>query len=371
MTTTIIFIAILAVLIFVHELGHFLIAKLFKIRVDAFALGFPPTLWKKKVGETEYKLNAVPFGGYVSIYGENPQAEEDEVASGAVPDTSRSFAHKNRAIQAAVLVAGITFNILFAWVLLSLGYAIGLPASVEGTRYPEQVVDAVLTVTTVKPESPAQGAGILSGDKILFVGTPTEGVEMPTQQEVSNFIATHGENELTLLIMRENVRQAVLVTPALGIIADAPAIGIGMDTIGTLRLSVWQSALEGARFTAVMVRETAVGTFGFLKDAFTGKARFADVSGPVGIAGLVGEAKDLGWGYLITFTAFISVNLAVLNLLPIPALDGGRLLFVAIEAVTRRSIPFKIAGIVNMIGFALLLLLMVVVTYRDIVKLFI
>ena len=162
----IIFLVILAALIFVHELGHFLVAKKTGIRVDEFAIGFPPKIFAWQRGETKYTINLIPFGGFVKIFGENP---DDESISG--PDSTRSFVNKNRGIQAAVLVAGIAFNLIFAWLLISASLSVGLSTSVSG--YEQYAPDAKVLVVSVLPNSPAAKAGLQAGDKIegLSIGT--------------------------------------------------------------------------------------------------------------------------------------------------------------------------------------------------------
>ncbi len=372
MTTAIIFIVILAILVFVHELGHFLAAKAVKARVDKFAIGFPPRIFGKKIGETDYAINLIPFGGYVSIHGEQYDSE-DKVTED--PDAAHSLAHKNRALQAGVFVAGIVMNVLFAWVLLSSGFLWGLPSSVEGTKYADRVENARLIITGVRPESPAQKAGLMSGDEILFLGTKEKGINPIKSDEVSSFIAPHANEEISFLVKRKGEQLTFNAVAEEGIV-DAEegeksrgAVGISIDVVGTLRLPIHLAILEGGRATFVMAKEIVVGMWQFFGQAFRGEADFAAVSGPIGIASVVGEVRELGFAYLITFTAFISINLAVLNLLPFPALDGGRILFVALEAIARRRIPAKVAQTANFVGFALLMLLMLVVTYRDIARL--
>ncbi|MDO8565520.1 MAG: site-2 protease family protein [bacterium] len=238
----IIFLIILSALIIVHELGHFGVAKYFGIRVDEFGLGYPPRAKKlfSWLG-TDFTLNWLPFGGFVKIFGENPT----DLETGFPSD---SFQYKNRGIQAAVLVAGVVCNFLFAWLIIASGFTAGLPTS----------------------------------------------------------------NVFELTAM------------------------------------------------------TAHGLGAFLLDAIVGQADLSNVIGPVGLVVLVDDVSKLGLQYLLSFTALISLNLSVINLLPLPALDGGRLLFVIIESITRRPIPAKFFNALNATGFALLILLMILVTVHDV-----
>lgn len=366
--TIVLFLIILGALIFVHELGHFLSAKKAGIRVDEFALGFPPTLLKKKVGETTYALNLIPFGGYVKIYGEDLTSIPGEPDGPVDADAGRRFTSKSRWTQGLVLVSGVLGNIIFAWLLISVSFLSGIPSSVDG-RYASDVSNPKLTITSTLADTPAGDAGLQSGDVILALTSGERMYSGTDADEASSFIG-ESKGELNLEYVREEITDIVTIIPVEGIVQGKPAIGISLDTIGVVRFGIFRSLYEGALTTWDLLREVTFGLLGFLGQAFTGQADLASVAGPVGIAGLVGEARVLGWVYLLSFTAFISINLAVINLLPIPALDGGRLLFLAIEGIIRRPIPANFTRIVNSTGFILLLLFMAFITYRDIVRLF-
>lgn len=374
--TVILFLIILGALIFVHELGHFISAKKAGIRVDEFALGFPPKITGKKYGETTYNLNLVPFGGYVKIFGEDGDDSTSppfQGGDGGVvidPDYPRRFTSKPKWVQAVVLASGVLGNIVFAWVLMSLSFMTGIPSSVEG-RYAGHVQDAELMIVSVLPDSPAAKAGLRSGDVVMYVEQDggVERIQGENADAVRAFI-TGSDTPLVLGYERGGESDTVTVAPTTGIVEGKRAIGVNLDTIGMVRFNPFRALYEGALMTIDLLREVSVGLLGFLKQAVLGEASLQSVTGPVGIAGLVGEARTLGFVYLLSFTAFISVNLAVINLLPIPALDGGRLLFLGIEAVIRRRIPAKFTRTVNTAGFILLVLFMLFITYRDIVKLF-
>lgn len=396
--TIIIFILILGALVFVHELGHFLVAKAFGIRVDEFALGFPPRLfaWKPKGSETTYALNLLPLGGYVKIFGENP----DE-ASLRGPEKKRSLVNKPKYAQVLVLIAGIMANIVFAWLLISGGFMVGLPVSVSD-RYADAMRDTEVVVREVVPGSPAAAAGFLPGDVLVYLEATPEvpgnvvGIDGHTPKEVlrgsgvtpssvRRLIGFHPDEPISVLVKRLGKTQTetgnafLEVTPrvvatttaSVDVVGSVPraSIGIVMDEVGVLKLPWYRALWEGVFFAKDIVVVTAQQIVHFLGDVFVGEADMSQVSGPVGIAGQVGVARELGFAFLLSFTAFISVNLALLNLVPFPALDGGRILFVCIEAIIRRPIKPIIANWLNGIGFLLLLLLMAVVAYNDIVKL--
>ena len=347
---------VLAVLIFVHELGHFLVARACGIRVDAFALGFGPKLFSWKKGETTYALNLVPFGGYVKIFGENPDAE-----SILGPDSKRSFVHKPKWQQVAVLFAGIFFNFVFAWILISFAFTSGVPASVES--YPDyQLQNPHIAITYVNPSSPAAKVGLKAGDEIVGAAS---------LEEVQTKINASTDKGVDISYKRDGVEATAKVIAEKGIVEGKYAIGIAMDHVGTLKVPFYKAPLEAIKLTWHIIGATFVGLYDLVAGIFTGTANLSQVTGPVGIAGLVGDAAKLGFTYLIMFTAVISINLGVLNLVPFPALDGGRILFVIIEAIIRRPIKPVVANTINTVGFALLILLMIVVTYRDIAKLFV
>lgn len=364
--TIVLFFIILGSLVFVHELGHFLAAKKSGIRVDEFALGFPPKILGKKVGETVYNLNLVPFGGYVKIFGDDADVMSDLAVSEA--DKARSFIAKPRYIQAIVLASGVLGNIVFAWILLSIGFMAGIPSSVDG-RYATDVRDAKLTITTVLPDSPAEKAGLHSGDAITSMTEGSKQFSDSDADQAGDFIAG-SKGTLSVSYARGKESGTVTVEPVVGIVEGKPAIGVALNTVGVVRFGFFRSFYEGLLMTVDLFREVAVGLFGFLKQAILGQASLSAVTGPVGIAGMVGEARVLGIVYLLSFTAFISINLAVINLLPIPALDGGRLLFLAIEGIIRRPISTKFTKVVNTAGFFILIAFMLFITYRDIAKLF-
>jgi regulator of sigma E protease len=363
----ILFILILAFLIFVHELGHFIVAKKSGVRVDEFAIGFPPKIFGWKRGETSYVLNLIPFGGYVKIFGENP--DEDSIAG---PDKSRSFVNAKKWKQALILVAGISFNLIAAWILLSISFMSGLTTSVQDS-YAKYAHDPHVLVTYIQKDSPASKAGIIAGDRIISLQSGQ--ILLATSSlSIASVQKTVGESggiiNLVLQSPTATSSRLVNVEAKEGTVAGKKMLGIGMDMVGTVKLPFFIAFGQGAKLTAYMVKDTAVGLAVFAYDAFRGHGDFSQVTGPVGIVGLVGEAQKLGIIYLLSFTAFISINLAVINLIPFPALDGGRLLFVAIEAVTRRQIPVKVANVLNTIGFLLLILLMVVVSVKDVIRLF-
>lgn len=363
----IIFIIILLVLVLVHEAGHFFTAKRFGIRVDEFGFGFPPKLFGKKIGETEYTFNLLPLGGFVKIFGESP---DEESING--PDAERSFINKAKWKQATVLFAGIFANFLLAWLLFSISFMSGLPTSVGSEPTGYSLSDVHLVVVSVIPKSPAEISGLKSGDKIVSIKSNNFSTTYISPETVKSFVLGSPNKSIEIGYIRGNNTNIniVNVVPTAIIPGGLPAIGISMDQIGIAKLPLFSAVSEGLNLTIFTMKSTAHGLYTLIKEAIQGRGSFAAVTGPVGMVGIVGDAYKFGFVYLLSFAALISVNLGIINLLPFPALDGGRLFFLLIEKVKGSRMNPKIANTANMIGFSILILLMVVITYHDVVKLF-
>lgn len=367
--SALLFFIVLAILVLSHEFGHFLMAKLSGIRVDEFGFGFPPRLFSFKKGETTYSFNLIPFGGFVNILGEN--FTEEFVA---LPDSEkkRALSSKPRSIQALVMVGGVLFNFLLAWFLLSVGLMSGIPVS-AGSFSKDDLGEAKLTILQVLPGKPADLAGIKVGDEITFIamGDKLLQGEYLQAKNVQELISgSAGEEIFFGLKSKEGDPKPIPLTAEKGIIGDKYAIGISMDNVATAQLPFYKAIYEGAILTADMIYEMAVGLSNFVRGIFLGTSSMANISGPVGIAGIVFGAYEMGFVHLLSMIALISINLGVLNLVPFPALDGGRLFFLLIEAIMRRPMKPALANGMNIVGFVLLLFMMAVVTYGDIFKIY-
>lgn len=365
--SVLIFVVVLIVLIVVHEFGHFIAAKLSGMRVDEFGLGYPPrALTLAKAGETRYTLNWIPFGGFVKIYGEDLSTELGTGGSNA-----RAFSSRPRILQALVLIAGIAMNLLFAYALITSALIVGTPQALSQ----DELADArgvELAVAYVLPDSPAFFAGILPGDSIMKAQDSVGQWRAVDPESFSKFVAASGGSVITLGVKRDGVERAIIATPATGVATSDPtryALGVEVATVGIVPRSLSVALTEGAILTWGVIVLTAEGLWHFFYNALTLSADFSQVAGPVGIVGVVGAASLQGVGNFLSLVAIISINLALINLVPVPALDGGRLLFVIIESVIRRPIKPAVARSVNMVGFALLLLLMIAVTTHDVFKL--
>lgn len=358
-----IFFLILFVLVLVHEFGHFVVAKKTGMRVDEFGIGFPPKLFSVKKGETEYSFNVFPIGGFVKILGENLEDMHDDM------DSNRSFSSKGKWQQAAVLVAGVTMNILFAWLLFVIVFTVGTQTLVTE----EDATDSArLVITEVLPESPAFEAGLVRNTVITELSSGDEFISDLSPTTFREFTSIHNDEEIKITYEQDGKEMQVSVTPIAGLIEEdqeRPAIGIALGFVELVSKPLHKALYEGLILTLTSLRDITVGISVLLYNALTFQADFSQVAGPIGIVGLVGEASEFGITTLLMFTAFISLNLAVINLLPFPALDGGRLLFVGIEAIKKSPINPLWVGRLNAVGFLLLILLMVAVTYNDILRL--
>ena len=361
--TILLFILILSALVFVHELGHFLTAKMFGIRVDEFAIGFPPKIigWKK--GETTYAINLIPLGGYVKIFGEDPNEENT-----TGPDSKRSFVNVAKWKQIVILLSGIFMNLIFAWLLITASFNFGLLTAID-EGYKGNAQNISVMVLSVMKDSPGEKAGLKQGDNILSIEAGKIKNTSPNVSDIQKIIA-ESKNNIVINYKRGNATGTVNVMATSGVVEGRKAIGISMSLVGTVKYGFFQSFYEGAKLTIAETKNITKGIYGFIGGAFRGQSGLlAQVAGPVGIAGMVGEASSMGISYLLGFIAMISINLAMLNLVPFPALDGGRVLFVLIEVIIRKKIKPVIANWANSIGFFLLIALMLFITYKDILKL--
>ncbi len=357
------FLAVLFVLVLVHEWGHYITAKKTGMRVDEFAIGFPPRLFSIKKGETEYSFNALPIGGYVRIYGENPDAVTDND-----PDAMRAFGARPKWAQAVVLIAGVTMNVLFAWVLFFTTFLIGVPTAVDETTATKA---ATLYVSDILPSSPLYEV-MPAGVQVTKLATNDAELATLTPSGFSGFVQSAANEEVSITYLKDGNETTVQVTPQAGLIAGDPqkvAVGVSLALIEQQKLNLKDALIESMRSTYNGFIAITVGLGALLSQSIQGTADFSQVAGPIGIVGMVGDAANYGLTALLTFTAMISLNLAVINLLPIPALDGGRLLFVGIEALARKPVNPVWMGRVNLLGFVLLMALMLVVTWNDILKL--
>lgn len=369
MLTVIVFIVILGFLVFVHELGHFVVARRNGIKAEEFGFGFPPRAlgvvkndesgkWEivKGNGEIEskntiYSLNWIPIGGFVRIKGENGTEKKEK----------DSFASKSAWSRIKVLAAGVVMNFVFAWVLFSFGFMFGTPQEVEDLS----VSGAKIMIQQVEQDSPALQMGILAGDVISRNQKDVSGksVRFDSVSDVQNYIAAHGNEEISLLILRGQEKIELRGTPKMENGGKA-RLGVSLAQVATIKYGFFGAFREGF-FEMGNVFLMIGDTFAKL---FAGDKSGIDVTGVVGIAIYTGQVIPLGIAHILRFAAILSINLGIINALPFPALDGGRILFILIEKIKGTPVSQKVENIFHTTGFVLLMALMVVVTLHDFVK---
>ncbi|MFH1188511.1 MAG: site-2 protease family protein [bacterium] len=336
--TVILVIIFLIILIVGHEFGHFIIAKLFGMRVDEFGIGFPPKIFGGKIGETEYSINALPFGGFVKIHGEN--GDEKSISD------PRSFRGSSLLKRSLVISGGVLVNIIIAWLAFSLVFMIGIPKTVF--------------VESVQHGTPAEQIGLQFGDEI---------VGFSSSAAFTSFITDHAGVKMTFIVRREGEELTLIATPRIDPPEGEGRLGVTIIEGGVTQISFFSAMYEGGK-AVLRIASLIGGIFVTLvRSLFGGEWKaFQDVSGPVGIFNAVGIAGGMGFVYILQLLGLISVNLAIINIFPFPALDGGRLVFLLFEPIIGKARTVRIESITNAIGFALLIILMVVITVCDIMK---
>lgn len=330
------------------------------MKVEEFGFGFPPRAIGIKRGETTYSINWIPFGGFVKILGEG----------GEQKDNPRSFASAKAKTRAGIIVAGVAMNIIFAMVLLSIGNAVGLRVGLIDDTLSKRAKDIKIQIIQIAPNGPAEAAGLRPLDEIAGFKVNGNDVFVAGVKDVQNFINENRGHQVVVLIRSGNILAEKKMTPRLNPPPDEGALGISLAATGVIKYPWYQSVIRGVSDSVNIVSYTVIGYVTVIKNLFiTGKTG-TELSGPVGIAVVTGRAARLGLAYLMQFMALISINLAVLNIIPFPALDGGRLLFVGIEKARGKPVSKKIENAINAAGFTLLILLMIYVTTKDIIKFF-
>lgn len=380
LVTILIFFALIAVLILVHEAGHFFAARIAGVKVEEFGFGFPPRLagaqsrveyegikpvrkWRAFFGNrtppnperTVYSLNWIPFGGFVKIYGEEGDGRGD----------SQSFSSRSARTRALILAAGVGMNIVLAMALFSGGRMAGLPTVIEEGMNETKFSGVKIQVIEVAKNSPVAEAGLAVGDTIRRM----DGRDFKTIDEVRAYVDARRGETVLLEVLHDTIPKTLSVTPRRDPPAGQGPMGFAMVKTGIEKLPWYRAIPQGVKDTLVLMWLLLKALAGLFVDLFARGEVPADVAGPVGIAVLTGRVAKLGLAHLLQFAGVISANLALINIFPIPALDGGRLLFVLLEKIRRRPVPRAAEQRLHQVGFALLLTLMLLITVRDVLRL--
>lgn len=344
------FIIVLGILIFFHELGHFLVARFFGVGVEKFSLGFGPRIIGKKIGITDYRISAIPLGGYVKMVGEEPNAKINPT------EIPLSFTHKHVVKRILIVAAGPVFNLLLA-VVVFFGIF-----QISGTYILKPIVGEV------QEGMPAQKGGLKKGDEILAIN----GIAVESWEKMAEIVAASEGETLTLTVVREGFSRVVNITPVLKPIQNIfgekiQRFVIGITASGDVyskSLNPFQAILESLIQTYKIAELTIISIIKLIQGTLSTKT----IGGPIMIAELAGQQAKLGVTNLAFFIALISINLAILNFLPIPVLDGGHLLFFFIEAILKRPVSIRVREVAQQAGMFVLILLMIFVFYNDITR---
>lgn len=381
--TIIIFILVLGVLVLVHEFGHFYAAKKSGMKVLEFGFGFPPRcigiqkkdgrwrlIWGSKnnssnfdgdatgqasLDSTVYSINWIPFGGFVKILGENNEHEEDP----------RSFINRPFWGRFLTLVAGVAMNFILAWVLISIGLGIGLPASMDNPKEFSQfarIRDQKIHIEETVKDFPAQKAGIIPGDIVEKIDNQS----FNSAEETKNYVKSNSGKKFVFQINRAGEKKNITVESLANPKEGEGTIGVMFSSFGMLYVPWYIAPAAGVKATFIQTQGMLSGFYQLI----TGKIALEHVGGPVKIAELTGKASNMGFIFLMQLTAILSLNLAILNILPFPALDGGRVLMLLIEKARRKKNNQKVEQWINTVGFLFLIGLMILVTIKDIRGLF-
>lgn len=360
----IIFLVLLSLLVFIHELGHFMVAKWTGMRVDEFGIGFPPRLLKYRRGDTLYSLNAIPLGGYVKIHGENPEDKDED---------PRSFQNRSVWARLLVIIAGVTMNLAFAYLVMVVAFSFGFVSI--GQNLEEipgaSVKESQVLVAEVQPGSPGEKANLAPGDIIKTLkdssGTEYKITTVDSLQEYNKAHQTKGQLEVQITYDRVgDIRKTQVTMNQTG-----PALGIGIQAFNTVRVPFWRAPAVAARECGYILQATWDALRGFANKLFIHAELDEKVSGPVGIYQATASATKQGLIPTIFLMVALSLNLALLNILPIPALDGGKLVFLFSEAVFRRRVVAeRIENAISLVGISLLIVLILIVSVRDVIRLF-
>lgn len=349
--TVIVFILILSVLVLVHELGHFIAAKKFGIYVEEFGFGLPPRLFGIKKGETIYSINYLPFGGFVKLYGEEGEEEgkKNKIAK------NRAFYTRPVWQRIVVIAAGVVMNFLLAIIVISYIFTQGVMVPTDRVHI-EKIVE----------NSPAETAGLAAGDIV----TEIAGNKITKTEDLISATKKYLDQSVSILVIREGRELQFQITPRKEYPADQGPMGVLISNFEEKKYSLSEAPIRGLSESVVLSWQLLKGIGQTLWKLVTFQSVSKDVAGPIGIAQMTGDAIKFGRNAVLEMLGLLSLNLAIINILPFPALDGGRLFFVVIEGITGKRIKTNWERYIHQIGMVILLFLIFLVTVNDLVRIF-
>ncbi|MBI2797908.1 site-2 protease family protein [Candidatus Saccharibacteria bacterium] len=355
--TIVLVLLVFSVLVIAHEWGHYKAARRNGVKVDEFGVGFPPRLWGRKSNGTLFSINTFPIGGFVRLKGEDGEAKGAD-----------SFASKSAWVKTKIVMAGVTMNLLIAYLLITFLLIVGMPPLLPsglpsfGPIQPAPIGEAKLTVLAVTPNSAAARSGLKTADQLVSVN----GQMLSSNQQLQDFTKSHGGQQITLVY--KNSQGEHTATATLGTDPNKGNLGVASDSLQLMRYSWWQAPVAAVVVVWQLV-EATIGAFaGLIVGLFTQAKVSEQVAGPIGIVSIFSQIIQFGWRYILVFVASISLSLAVINALPLPALDGGRELLIILRRVGVKITPAR-ENLVHVLGFAALIILLIVVSISDINRL--
>lgn len=351
MLTLVVFVIILSLLVFVHEFGHFITAKKLGVKVEEFGFGFPPRLFGLKRKGTVYSINWIPIGGFVKIKGEQGEGAGE----------SDSFVSKKIWQRGLIISSGVLMNYLLAAIILSLGFTIGLPAVLDGSNPETRIKERNIQILSVYKDYPADETGLQSGDIIVSIDQK----QFKGITEIQEYNKSRAGSTINVVLKRG--RTTIEKSMALKPLEDDEGgiMGVALAETGLVSYPWYQAILLGFKGVVVITWQILVALFEILKKLVIAQPVAIDVAGPVGIAIITRQVTQLGFTYILQFVALLSINLAIINFLPFPALDGGRFLFLALEKIRGRAVNRRIEALVHNFGFFVLIALIILITVRD------
>lgn len=353
------FVSLIGLLV-LHEFGHFILAKRFGVKVEEFGVGYPPRIFGKKIGETIYSVNLLPFGAFVRVPGEIGGADEE-----------RSFSRQPINRRVAIMLGGVVSFWIMAALIFTVVFNLGSPVAL-GDEEDVGFSNARVQIAAVSPGSPAESAGLNAGDSVREILIPGSGspIEISKVRDIQSLADQYGGKEIVLTIERGKKILDLKLTPRQNPPEGEGPLGVALVRMGLKTYPWWQTPWQGISQTWNLTLAVFQGYYQALANVSQGAPSGVQLTGPVGIFHLLGQASQMGISYFLNFIGLISIYLAIFNVLPIPATDGGKMIFLGIEFFRKKPVAPKIEQGITSAFFLAMILLMVWVTIKDVIRIF-